>query len=401
MFVPSLGWDTHVRFHRACDPLRHSVDAALSAEVCGYRAGAVSSPGYQQEYERFRAFLTAGIDEHSWTAATDVQRFFASVTLPVLTRTIERFANPTQLAPLLGVIRQFQCAGLPVLPAGYADARLLGNALLVPADACVDVPFTRWVDDYRLFANSQKDLMTALRRLEDELRALGLRTNPDKLQLLQRDAARQQILGVDLASVYHPESESPTTTRAALRRVFFEAATDPLRNRRLIRFCLPRLAEQHDPCALEYAFASLENTPWDAPRLAHYLAQFREDPRVAGQLAVALERAASHDDHWMLARLAPACAGLSLEEPTATALRGYAARTDNATVWGHALRLLSLSGDTSALSLATRGLDVRAALACYRDLEASPPTDLIEMAETTAMVLEASPAPAPSTASLL
>jgi hypothetical protein len=401
MRVPVLGFDRLLALHVACDPFRENLDERLHPGVCGYRTGATSSTGYQGEYERFREFVKAGVTEHAWSATADVESFFPSVTAEVILGAVSELSTPLDVDRLAAVLRDFSANGLSALPAGYADARMLGNLVLAAADDVLDVAFTRWVDDYRLFSDDEGALRKALCQISDALRPLGLRLNPRKQRVLQREAAFNEIIGRDLDSVFHPDVESADATRRSLRRVFLEALADPVRNRRTIRFCLPRLASISDDIAIPFATKTLTTTPWDLPRLVHYLSVFRERDGVAESLFDALLTAARSDDHWATARICVGVAGVKLPEAVTDPLALYAERTENAAVWGTVIRVFGMSRDSRTLDATSRALDERASLAALRDLEIDLPRFLVDRAETTARVLKTDPAPPPETFSLL
>jgi hypothetical protein len=401
MRVPVLSFDYQVKLHRACRPIMDRVDQRLRPEVCGYRTGARAEPGYRDEYGRYRDFLSSGIGESAWTATADVQGFFSSVTLRAMQAALRTITADSDTQVLEALLLELIELGLPTLPAGYADARMLGNLLLGAVDAVIEIPFTRWVDDYRLFSQDHKTIVKSLLTVEQQLRQLGMQLNASKTHIYPREAARNRLLGLDLTSVFHPEIECDATTRRSLRRVFISATSAAIPDRRVIRFCLPRFIAMRDDFAIDYALAALTSTPWDAPRLVHYLSVFRERSTVAERLCGAVEQAARASDDWMVARLCVAVAGLRLPEATIAALHDYAERTLSAPVWGLAIRTLSLSGDAGVSMVAARALDTRAALAAHRDLDLPLPALLVERAPTTARVLDTMSAPAPSAVSLL
>ena len=401
MQVPVLGFDRQLALHAACEPIKAIVDGRLRPEVCGYRTGAASDPGYQLEYQRYRDFLSGGVKDHLWSGTADVESFFSSVTYDTLVGALGTLSRPSNTQALEMVLSDFCASDLPLLPAGYADARMLGNLVLAAVDEALDIPFTRWVDDYRLFSNDQSAVLNSLRRVDQGLRSLDLRANPKKQRVLSRDVAVDELIGRDLDSVFHPEVESNDASRKTLRRVLIDALADPVYNRRLIRFCLPRLAYVHDDFAVDFAAQNLMATPWDLPRLIQYLHVFRDRESVAEQLFSALASAVENDDDWATARICVGVAGLTVPESLVDSLTAYALHTASSAAWGLVARVLALTRSPNAVEVANRALDVRPSLACFRDLEESFPRELADRGLTTASVLEDVPVPLPLTFSLL
>jgi hypothetical protein len=401
MHVPVIGLERELDLYRACESLRTKSERDLRAEVCGYRTGASSSPSYAEEFQRFSDFVESGVRQYPWAGSTDVRAFFRSVSYDAVAEALGPTASPFVLQTLRSLHTELEHLSLSGLPAGYSDARLLGNLVLASADASITHPFTRWVDDYRVFGLEERAVLEALAEIEMALHDRGLTVNRSKIRVLHGEEARSELLGRSLASVYHPELEGVARSRAALRSVFLMAIQDPIKDRRAIRFCLPRLAAIDDDVAVPYAIHGLIQTPWEAPRLVQYLARFRHRADVRDSLADALRRASVAEDDWLIGRLSPALAGTNLDSSTSAALARYAETTNNAAVWGHAVRLLVLGRCSGALDLVSRALDPRAALACFADNGTRPPPALVDACPVTAGLLEIQPAPLPSVATLL
>lgn len=398
--VYPLPADLLVRLHRTVGALRDPADIVLAPSVCGYRRGSEAGQGYRAEHSRFLDFVKTGLASSEYVGTADVEAFFASTSGDAVIAAVDRVA-PAASTAVARVVRELGALGVKGLPPGYGDARLLSNLVLHDADASIaSATFCRWVDDYRLFGDSPLEVETALDELDKALHRAGLDLNATKTSV-ERSEAALGALGLPLESVFHPDRESPRQTRAAVRAVFVDAAADPIARRREIRFSLRRLAALRDPVGIDFALAGLTVMPWELPRLVHYLATFLDRCHVRDAIESHVAVAADADDHWRMARLLPAVASLGLDRDTRAAIRAYCGRAGNGSVWGLALRTLSLVHDPAVLDFASAAIDPRATLAAFADLGRRPPENLVRSHPETAAVLSRGPAPAPSPRSIL
>lgn len=365
----------------AVSPLREISDSLLDPAVCGYRSGSTRGNSYGTEYRRFRDIGSALASEHRYVAVADVRDFFGSVDVAAV--------EPTMSALLQDVwwpIQTFLVAandvGIRGLPAGYGDARLVANHLLREPDAAIGAPFTRWVDDYRIFADTPAAARRAVGRLADALGHLGLCLNNDKCEVIASRDYLARRHGAPLESVYHPDLESREAVRASLRTVFLRAVNE--NNRRLLRFSLPRLGEQKDAIAVEYAIGEIERNSVDTPRLAFYLSAFLDDGEVAERISHLAKSPGLSP--WATTRLCPLLCSISLCDATFDAL-GHAIRaTDQPALWAALLRVLAVHGQKELVvdEVTTRqSLDPRAAIGAYLDIGRPIPSDLRLMAPCT------------------
>ncbi|WP_408898367.1 RNA-directed DNA polymerase [Nocardioides sp. R1-1] len=386
---------------QAVASLRLISDGLLEPTVCGYRRGADGDSDYSTEYQRFRSLTESMLDCYPLVVTADVSDFFDSVDLEQVRGSMSATMGEECWAPIEGYLRQLHGAGVPGLPAGYGDARLIANAVLTPVDRRIESEWVRWVDDYRIFVRSEAEAFLQLDRLRRSLRSVGLRLNESKVRVTPSDHFRKTMHGGALTSVYHPETESGPTVRAALRSVFIDAVNTE--NRRLLRFALPRLAEQGDDFAVAYAVDALQSRTLDAPRLVGYLSTFIDDKRVTSELGGLVACAAN--DPWRLARLVPLMCGARLDSETDAQVETLARSTRVPALWGLLLRVLSLQERTPAVVslLESPGavLDARAALAACADLGRQAPSFILDRAPQTAEALRNGSVAKPSADTLL
>ncbi len=368
--VPVLSWEAMARLHRACDGLRDLIDSNLAPEVCGYRRGGEPHGLYSGEYQRYLGLTSALAEDASQVIFADVASFFWHVPLQVAVDRAETLAGSAHVAALGEVVGGLEANGLAHLPSGYSDARMLANLVLSTVDHAMPVPFTRWVDDYRLFLPDSCTADEVVATLRSNLRATGLDLNTSKTKVVPAATIGQPL---PLGSVYHPETDGPDKTRAELRRVFVDAVSGPAVRRRELRFVLPRMASLEDDFACDFAMSTLTQMPWDAPRLVGYLATFGTRPNVHDWALTRIATAAQRGDTWLVARLAP-LAAIGAERA-----RAHASLVDlgdalpglrNTPSWGLALRVLSAHHHGSAAVAARdeQPTDARAALGALTDL---------------------------------
>lgn len=382
-------------------PLREVADVHLDPAVCGYRKGSSGDASYSDEYRRFREMSSALATDHAYVVTADVARFFESVDLAAVRGTMaDRFGLAWNTAE--NCMQQLASLGLQGLPAGYGDGRLLANLILSHADAKIAAPFTRWVDDYRIFVNSRQEGELALAELESGLGDVGLSLNAGKCRVLTSEEFLHRRLGVPLDSVYHPQDESANVVRANLRSVFLRAISAG--DRRTLRFALPRLGDQRDDIAVEYVLHALQRPEIDAPRMVQYLSAFLDSGSVTDKIQSLVQH--HHDEPWNLLRLSPLLSRIDLSADTVETLGRILQVTSSPVLWGAVLRTLSANNESDlvqgALSSSSSIPDPRAAVAAHVDLgQRIPPGLRARAAETVEVVEELFQAPLPRMDSIL
>jgi len=385
--VVCLPWSALVQLHLATDGMREVVDERLAPGVCGYRRGAERGSDYSTEYLRFEAITRGEAEAGAAVVYADIRRFFAHVPWQMVRDTVSNL--PVSTVDLVAWSCDAEAAGLTSLPSGYGDSRLLANLVLSGIDDEIEVPFVRWIDDYRLFVKRGDDPAKHLARLVLSLSRSGFHLADEKVQITKGSAGRDE-----LASVYHPGVDSPDETRAALRSVWMSSAIDPIGKRRELRFGLRRLAEQRDDIAVNFAISQMQSLPWEAPRLCAYLAEFVEDKPVQERVIELLMTALDADDHWLLARLLPlACRvapGAVDERSQQRTLCRLPSLADCAPVWALALRFLGLQRCSGVVKMTESAEvpDARAALAVRADLGLSLSVPAAEFEPLTTLYLE-------------
>lgn len=384
----------------AVSQLRLVSDSLLDPSVCGYRSGSTSGSAYSDEYMRFRGISSALAENHRYVAVADVRNFFYSVDVEVVSAKMSALLGDLW-QPIHTFLAEANEVGIRGLPAGYGDARLIANHLLRHPDTSIGAPFTRWVDDYRVYADTPAEARRAVLRLADSLEELGLSLNDGKLEVIRSNEYIVRRHGSPLESVYHPKTEPYEAVRANLRTVFLRAVNED--NRRLLRFSLPRLAEQKDAIAVEYAIKQIGQDSVDTPRLVYYLSAFLDD----GDVRESIENLArtSKLSPWTTMRLCPLLCNITLRNTTVEVLSQAIQVTDEPALWAALLRVMAVHGQKDlVVDEVTDGqpLDPRAAIGAYVDIGRTIPRELRSLAPQTAQAAdEAVVVPRPTAYTLL
>jgi hypothetical protein len=394
MHVPVLhpGWQ--VALHQAVAGLRDVIDATLAPGVYGYRRGADPTKRYAFEWQRFSAHVRERAASSEYVVIADVKSFLYQTAWPSVIDVLDRLAPEDMVTPLAEMATRWEGDGLTYPPPGYADARMLANALLATVDSRLPCDFARWVDDYRLFVDGDPEV--ALAALSDALLDLGLELNPEKTRVLT--SAEALLEHENKISAFYHEDDAPEVIQQSLRDAFTVAHEDPAANRRVLRFVLARLEHFNDGVAVDFALDALTTAAWEAPRLVSYLSLFKDDPRVTRGVAAAL--AARPADAWLVARAGALALHTGLDPATLDELARALPELAGTPGFAVALRLLARAGRADAVEAAGLANDPRAALVALGDLGRTD-AELAALEPTTATVLRAGAAPLPELKSRL
>jgi hypothetical protein len=275
-----------------------------------------------------------------WVVFADIKNFFESIRFGPLLHAAEDLVGPDASAQVGSLLLDFETIGIDSLPSGYCDTRMLANLYLHVVDKTLDVPFVRWVDDYRIFVPSGQRPDAVVDALSIALARIGLSLNQKKTRIVEAHAARD-VEQTTLASAYHPERDSPDRVRANLYRLFGIASANPVDDRRTLRFAIARLARERDPAAVDFVLGHFEVLPWEAPRFSAYLASVVDDPRVAPGVDRLLARALEARDEWLVSRLAALGCHMGCSDGTAGIVGKTLPTFAGTPAWGVCLRLLA------------------------------------------------------------
>lgn len=280
--VPILDEASQLELLQGVLSLLASSDSHLSPGVLAYRySPAVGIEHYRAALAR-RVEMEAELRQTArFVARVDVASFFPSVTLRVIEAT---YALDAAAPSLHQMLRQLQYRLGYVLPEGYAASRALSNFCLRPVDGALNGrPFTRWVDDFRIFAPTECSAWKAVDAVRGAVVRLGLQVS-DAKTAVQRAAVDVN----DLVSVVgHTDGEHLTPT-----------------SDRFLRYAIRRATDNGDVSLLSELLGDGTNVPAAAiPRVAQALATFPNLPTRKGIIAALL---AAEDElaGWRCGRLA-------------------------------------------------------------------------------------------------
>jgi hypothetical protein len=405
MRVFALPFQLHAQLHAAVSPLASSADDALLPGVFGYRRGAESGATYRDEHRRFVEATKGLIESHAFVVFADVARFFPSLGTRTVANSIEQLTGSTAPPELLDCLHHLNAHGVPGLPSGYADARLLANIVLSEIDSTLNASFTRWVDDYRVFVQSEAEASGVIERLHRYLGSKGLALNEAKLKVIPAAEARRE-LGRSLESVYHPEQDPTEKSRADLLALLADISGNLAEHRRELRFLLRRMAQLRDAALVSFALRAIRVLPWEAPRLVAYLGSVELSVDQGDELIRVFADATVRESDWLVARLAPLAARTRVPEDVRRALVTYLSKAEfrAPAIWGLGLRVLSASADHErVMAILSNGTlpDPRAVLAACKDLGLDLNPAALEGAPATGGALASLDAPLPDYQSIL
>src|SRR6266545_4826813 len=154
------------------------------------------------------------------------------------------------------------------LPEGYAASRALANICLLSLDASITAPFTRWLDDYRIFVGSQREGQRIAGRLARAAAGFGYQLSESKTRVLRcSEIEEQSYSSLD----GHAEEENPVIDEVLAT---VQAPPITVNRERRLRLLLRLAAKQQDAHLLE-ALAGIEAHHLPAsslPRLSYALA---------------------------------------------------------------------------------------------------------------------------------
>jgi hypothetical protein len=180
--VPILDPWTRLAFHQATTDVLGIADQRLSPSVLAYRmAEAGRIEHYRSALVRRRDVELTYATEYPVGLVVDIASFFPSVSLDLLDEILHMEPGWMRVRTIL---TDFHRTFGYVLPEGYGAARALGNMALLPLDGVIVAPYTRWVDDYRIFCRSKEEAHEILGAMSDQAEAMGLRLSRSKTRIV-------------------------------------------------------------------------------------------------------------------------------------------------------------------------------------------------------------------------
>ena len=174
--------------------------ARTKKRVFSYRISRkIKSNWFSQDvgWTEFNKANLENANDFAFTAIADISQFYSSIRPEHLMQPFfEKIFGEKDRNRLSGIFHYLNIAskGLPV---GGSFSRILAEAMLSPIDAEMElkrVNFTRFVDDIRIFANSEQELRMNLYFLTQRLILRGLYLNRHKIRVIEGCHYAQELM---------------------------------------------------------------------------------------------------------------------------------------------------------------------------------------------------------------
>jgi hypothetical protein len=177
-----------LQLQRTAVALVASVQDHLAEGVFPYRVGDDGEfAHYREAAAKRRRYEFAVGSQYPFVATTDVVSFFPAVSYDLMKEVVHSLGAPLQPRDSEFLRAVTAVNGYPLLE-GYAAARALANTVLISVDEAIDRPFTRWIDDYNIFVETDEEGRSQVESVRSAAGALGL--------LLAKEKTTVQPLGV-------------------------------------------------------------------------------------------------------------------------------------------------------------------------------------------------------------
>lgn len=236
--VPVLGSALRVGLMARTLEVMKDVDASLSDSVFAYRLlGDWRYEHYRAASKRRTAWETAAGGENPYVQLLDLKAFFPSIGVGVLKTQLGQLPQWDRLSQLL---EWFESQLGYAVPEGYAPARSLANVVLAPVDAVITVPYSRWVDDYHFFCQSEGQAGHVSAIVQAAVEDLGLSVSREKTRLIPWSTYAAEA---PFGSAFFSSRTKSDGLKSGLADLSRSGFTQGLGVERRVRFELRRAAE--------------------------------------------------------------------------------------------------------------------------------------------------------------
>ena len=277
-----LSLEDRIAYHALCATFAEKAERRLSDRVYSSRLNANQRAGLFKsgidQWKKFnettnREVRTAG----PWMAKTDLVSYFETISHKVLFEELTLLQVPEDIKrPLRELLRGWRFETQHGIPIGPDASRLLGNIFMMRVDeTMLDEGWNYWryMDDIRIIANSEREVVRALRRLEVLCRTRGLLLSSPKTKVGEYpmgEATDDDSL--DLADYFFRNGLDEA--RKAIRKILHSSLLDKSIKTRHARFALVRLGALVDRAVLAKILRRLDRLKEASPESALYLRSF-------------------------------------------------------------------------------------------------------------------------------
>ena len=253
---------------------------------------------------------------------TDIAGYYENIDIDRLVRDLRAIGVESPVAKLLSsCLNKWAGRRGKGIPQGYSASDLFAEFYLNTVDLAMDadgLDHMRYLDDFRVFAESKRTAIRALHRLSVLVRAQGLNLQTAKTEILHTDRAVERFSAVHrmLSAVSKrigsefkglldvdpyvtpqalrayiqsdPSDPAPAVVEAAWKE--FEAGTFGAFNKSVFHYLLSRLSELKRRAAVPFVLQQLSERPEETTHCLDYLrAQLdRVKPKEVDQVAAVL-----------------------------------------------------------------------------------------------------------------
>ena len=253
-------------------------------------------------------------NDFKYVIETDISNYFERIYHHNLITLLEGFVCDSEIVSALAKLLRKWNEGVSYgLPQGLWPSDLLGNIYLYDLDIAMkneNYHYIRYVDDIRLFCNSKTEAKTALIKINQTLRTLGLNIQPSKTYIHEINDFCQQVhvfynnilklkqenekIKVNFDSYFNEfEFIKPNITEETFEIIglddLFDLATQNNIKEQELKFCLNAYSYIRKPKAVSFCLQNLEKLPYLSSYFINYLTSLEYDKNIAAQILAFLK----------------------------------------------------------------------------------------------------------------
>ena len=268
---------------------------------------------FQSPFLGWRNFDRASVkkikEPSMYIVVTDIAGYYENIDIGQLTQDLRASGVSSSVTKLLSVcLNKWAGPRARGIPQGYSPSDFFGEFYLNSVDralATEEFEHARYLDDFRVFADSRVNAIKALHRLSELLRERGLNLQTAKSDILDADEATErftavarmlakviqrigsQLKGLVATDLYitpavlreYVRSDTKDPAPAVVEEAWkeFEAGEFGRFNKSVFHYLIARLAELQSVVAVPYAIAQLHERPEETSHCLSYLKSLLDD----------------------------------------------------------------------------------------------------------------------------
>ena len=314
--------DIAVAYQALVDAASQGVEEYISSEfadrVLSFRLNSASSLAmFNSSEEAYKRFISiqhrqSEPDAYSHCLRLDIANYFERIYHHKLQQLLERRGVPGAISAAIGsLLRKFSNGDSHGIPQGHWASDYLGNAYLLYLDEFLqakNIYAVRYVDDYRIFCNSEREAKSILKECGGMLRELGLNIQPQKTSIVTTDELNPELkpitekyaelrdrIGWSINRHYiFEELEEEETVFSdddirSFENLWTEAIDQEDKRTAILNFTLSGLTEAASPTAEQYILSNLAEFPHLGLMFTKYLISLDFKPSTADRIISFIE----------------------------------------------------------------------------------------------------------------